>query len=59
LPFLGVFIYLIARGGTMQERALKLAGLRDCGTISDLEFEQAKSRLLAQGDAQAAQKPPD
>jgi Short C-terminal domain/Phospholipase_D-nuclease N-terminal len=77
LPFLGVCIYLIARGGTMQERTLKrqtdakqqfdayvrqtaatspadelakLADLRDRGTISESEFEQAKSRLLARGD---------
>jgi hypothetical protein len=83
LPFLGVCIYLIARGGTMHERALrreaeakrqfdayvrqtagaspadelaKLADLRDRGTISQSEFEQAKSRLLVQGDAQPAEK---
>jgi phospholipase D-like protein/putative oligomerization/nucleic acid binding protein len=73
VPFLGVFIYLIARGGSMQERMVKrqadaqqqldayirqaaaspadelvkLAGLRDQGTISDTEFEQAKRKLLS------------
>ena len=79
LPFLGIFIYLIARGGTMQERALKreaeakkhfdayvrqtagaspadelakLADLRDQGTISEAEFEQAKNRVL--GEAKTA-----
>jgi hypothetical protein len=29
LPFLGVFIYLIARGGSMQERAVKRAERQD------------------------------
>jgi hypothetical protein len=79
VPFLGVFIYLIARGGSMQERTIKrhaeaqrqldayirqaaatspadelvkLADLRDKGTISDADFEQAKRGLLA-GNAQA------
>lgn len=83
LPFLGILLYLIARGGTMHERALqrqaeaksqfdayvrqtagvsaadelvKLAELRERGTISEPEFEQAKGRVLAQGDAHAAQK---
>jgi ABC-type multidrug transport system fused ATPase/permease subunit len=73
LPFLGILIYLIGRGGKMQERALrrqaeakqqfdsyvrrtagsssadelaKLADLRERGTISEAEFEQAKQRLL-------------
>jgi Short C-terminal domain/Phospholipase_D-nuclease N-terminal len=81
LPFLGILIYLIARGGEMQERALarqaeakqefdayvrqtagsssadelaKLAGLRDRGTISESEFEQAKRRLLSGGGAAPA-----
>lgn len=77
LPFLGILIYLIARGGGMQERALarqveakqqfdtyvrqtaagaspadelaKLADLRDRGTISESEFEQAKRGLLTGG----------
>jgi hypothetical protein len=80
VPFLGVFIYLIARGGSMQERMVKrqsgaqqqldtyirqtaaaaspadelvkLADLRDKGTISTAEFEQAKTKLLS-GDGQA------
>lgn len=83
LPFLGILIYLIARGGTMHERALqrqaeaksqfdayvrqtasvsaadelvKLAELRDRGTISESEFEQAKGRVLAQGDSRVAEK---
>ena len=77
LPFLGVFIYLIARGHQMQARAqkqadqseaqfkeyvrdaagpssagnadelAKLAALRDNGTLSETEFQQAKSKLLA------------
>ncbi|HET9161853.1 MAG TPA: SHOCT domain-containing protein [Solirubrobacterales bacterium] len=74
VPFLGVFIYLIARGGSMQERMAKrqaaaqqqldtyirqaasaspadelgkLADLRDKGTISTAEFEQAKAKLLS------------
>jgi hypothetical protein len=76
LPLLGVLVYLIARGGSMQKRQMaeavdarqqmdeyirqtattkpsavdelaKLAQLHDAGTISDAEFEQAKSKLLA------------
>lgn len=74
VPFLGVFIYLIARGGSMQERMVKrqadaqqqldtyirqaaasspadelvkLADLRDKGTISSADFEQAKTKLLS------------
>jgi hypothetical protein len=81
LPFLGVFLYLIARGGSMHERAanrqaesqrqldayvrrtaaagspadelVKLADLRERGTISEAEFEQAKAKLLS-GDSQVA-----
>jgi ABC-type transport system involved in cytochrome bd biosynthesis fused ATPase/permease subunit len=76
LPFLGAFIYLIARGGTMHERAarrqaeatrhfetyvrqtagaspadelVKLTDLRDRGTISEAEFEQMKTKVLAGG----------
>jgi ABC-type multidrug transport system fused ATPase/permease subunit len=79
VPFLGVFIYLIARGGSMQERAIKrqsdaqsqlnayirqtavgspadelakLADLRDKGTITAADFEQAKSKVLS-GNGQA------
>ena len=77
LPWLGVLIYLIARGGSMNERALKdaqdadarmrayvqdaagtggsnvsselreLAGLRDAGTITPEEYEQAKAKVLS------------
>ena len=75
VPFLGVLIYLIARGGSMQQRAVdaaaaqekatrqyikdvsgeastaeeitKLAALRDQGVLSDDEFQQQKSKLLA------------
>jgi hypothetical protein len=81
VPFLGALIYLIARGGEMQERTLarqaeakqqfdtyvrqtagtssadelaKLADLRDRGTISESEFEQAKRRLLTGGGAAPA-----
>ena len=32
LPFLGVLIYLIARGGKMQERAMREAEQRDAAT---------------------------
>jgi hypothetical protein len=79
-PYLGVFVYLIARGGKMQERAAtqaaqreaafrdrvqqaastdggagtnaadqiaQLAALRDAGTLSDAEFQQAKAKVLA------------
>ena len=74
MPFLGAFIYLIARGQGMRDRALryqaemkkhfdesvreaagsssvdelhKLSDLKQRGDISEAEFEQAKSRLLA------------
>lgn len=75
LPFLGVFVYLIARGNQMGERAVQqaaareaqmrsyvtsvagssspaqeikhLAELRDAGTITEEEFQQAKARALA------------
>ena len=78
LPWLGVLVYLIARGGSMNERAIKdaqaadarmrayvqdaagtsggggvsselreLAALRDAGTISPEEYEQAKAKVLA------------
>lgn len=79
VPFFGVFLYLIVRGGSMHERGVKrqaeaqqqldayirqaagsspaddlvkLAGLRDKGTISDAEFEQAKQKLLS-GDGRS------
>ena len=77
LPFLGVLVYLIARGGKMHERAAaqaaeqqkafdayvkqaagtsgdnvadqlsKLADLKAKGVITDAEFEEQKSKLLA------------
>jgi ABC-type multidrug transport system fused ATPase/permease subunit len=77
LPFLGVFVYLIARGGKMHERAAaeaaqqqkafdqyvrqtagtsgansadqlaKLADLKSQGVITDAEFEEQKSKILA------------
>jgi Short C-terminal domain/Phospholipase_D-nuclease N-terminal len=77
LPWLGVLIYLIARGGKMHERQIeqaqaqqqafrqyvqetaassstdsadqlaKLADLRDKGVISEAEFQQQKSKVLA------------
>lgn len=84
IPWLGALVYLIARGRSMNERALeqagrqeqafrqyvqqaasssgpsvadevaKLADLRDKGTISADEFEQAKARLLGTQDANTA-----
>jgi hypothetical protein len=76
-PWLGVLIYLIARGSSMNERAIRdaqaadaqmrsyvrdaagtsggsnvsselkeLAALRDAGTISPEEYEQAKAKVL-------------
>ena len=78
LPWLGTLVYLIARGGSMHERAMKdaqeadarmrayvqeaassgsassvsaelreLGALRDAGTISPEEYEQAKAKVLA------------
>jgi ABC-type multidrug transport system fused ATPase/permease subunit len=62
LPFLGVFVYLIARGRGMGERELsrtrrseegatadqlaKLSELRTAGHITDEEFAKAKAKLL-------------
>jgi hypothetical protein len=76
-PWLGVLIYLIVRGSSMNERAIRdaqaadaqmrayvrdaagtgganvsselreLAALRDAGTISPAEYEQAKAKVLA------------
>jgi hypothetical protein len=76
LPYLGVFVYLIARGNKMGQHAMeeaqrqeaatrsyiqsvtadasspaaeieKLDQLRKSGTLSEEEFQQAKSKLLA------------
>jgi hypothetical protein len=77
LPFLGVFVYLIARGGKMQERKLQdaaqqknafdravreisgpsggdvasqlseLADLKSQGILTDTEFQEQKSKILA------------
>ncbi len=75
LPYLGVFVYIIARGRKMGQFAMRdaarreeqtrayiqdvagsrstageierLAALRSSGTITDLEFQQAKAALLA------------
>ena len=73
-PFLGTFVYLIARGQGMRDRAVaeqtemrksfdsyvretagtsaaaeleKLSALKEKGTITDAEFEQAKAKILA------------
>jgi hypothetical protein len=76
VPFLGIFVYLIARGKDMGKRDMaqaqaqdaqfrayvqdaaasggssadqlaKLADLKDRGVISDAEFQQQKSKILA------------
>ena len=77
LPWLGVLVYLIARGSSMNQRSLKhaqdvdarmrayvrdaagsggsnvsselrdLAALRDAGTLSPAEYDQAKAKVLA------------
>jgi hypothetical protein len=76
LPYLGVFVYLIARGNKMGQHAMqeaerqesatrsyiqsvtadssspaeeiqKLDQLRQSGTLSEQEFQQAKTKLLA------------
>jgi ABC-type multidrug transport system fused ATPase/permease subunit len=62
LPFLGVLIYLIARGGSMHERAeqqaarqqkafdsyvKETADLKSKGVLTDAEFEAQKSKLLS------------
>lgn len=76
LPYLGVLVYLIARGGSMHQRETaiaqaneqavkdyvrsaagapadvagqleRLAALRDSGVLSDDEFVQQKTRILA------------
>jgi energy-coupling factor transporter transmembrane protein EcfT len=77
LPWLGTLIYLIARGGSMHERAIEsaqaadarmrayvqdaagtagtgiaselrhLTELRDAGTLTPEEYEQAKTKVLA------------
>jgi hypothetical protein len=77
LPWLGTLIYLIARGGSMHERAMEsaqaadarmrayvqdaagtggtsvsselrhLTELRDAGTLTPEEYEQAKAKVLA------------
>src|SRR6476620_7980945 len=61
LPWIGVLVYLIARGRSMNERA-QLADLRDRGTISDEEFQHAKAKVLGKeakpaAGAQADQRP--
>ena len=78
LPWLGTLIYLVARGGSMHERAMEsaqaadermrayvrdaagtsggtgvgselkhLTELRDAGTLTAAEYEQAKAKVLA------------
>jgi hypothetical protein len=74
LPFLGVFVYLVARGNKMASHRMqeaqqqqdqfdayvrqtagtstadelaKLADLKSKGTITDAEYEAAKTKLLA------------
>jgi Phospholipase_D-nuclease N-terminal/Short C-terminal domain len=37
LPFLGIFVYLIARGDSMQERVLEQAQARDAATRSYIQ----------------------
>jgi len=58
LPYLGVFVYLIARGSAMSERRQgatsgtaadldRLADLRSRGIISDEEFRRGKEKVLS------------
>jgi hypothetical protein len=75
LPWLGILIYLIVRGKSMNERTIQavqsqeasfrsyvqdaagtssmadelqqLAALRDAGTITPADYEQAKAKILA------------
>ena len=57
LPYLGVFVYVIARGHKMQEHALESAKAQDQamrqyvqsaqGVISEEEFQAAKAKALA------------
>ena len=55
LPYLGVFVYLIARGHKMSEHAMadvageleRFADLRDNGVISPEELEVQKAKVLA------------
>ena len=47
LPFLGVFIYLIAEGKNASEQIAKAKELLDSGAISQAEFDQLKAKALA------------
>lgn len=63
LPYLGVFVYLIARGASMNSREVttsarryvgsvageltQLSALRDSGMLTQAEFDAQKARLLA------------
>jgi hypothetical protein len=63
LPYIGVFVYLIARGDSMNRRYVSTSGLgyggsaaseltqlsalRDNGTLTQVEFEAQKAKILA------------
>ena len=56
LPFVGVITYLIARGGSMQnrqadrytaDRMSTLSDLRNQGIITEADYQQAKARALS------------
>ncbi|NMH95762.1 SHOCT domain-containing protein [Pseudonocardia acidicola] len=88
IPWLGALVYLIARGPSMNERALaqakandqafrqyvqqaagagtstadelgKLADLRDRGSISQQDYEQAKAKVLGHQQPAAGAPPTD
>ena len=48
VPFLGVLVYLIARGGgSSADQIASAKQLLDAGTITQAEFDQMKAKALA------------